>query len=250
MPDPDTWEWARWPDAEFGRRVSAVTTTRLGGVSTGAYASLNLAAHVGDDPADVAENRGDVLAQLGLARVQWLEQVHGTACVHATLSTCADVPEADAAWTAVPGLALAVLTADCLPVVLAARDASIVAVIHAGWRGLVAGIISSVAAQLPGRKNGYVAWIGPGIGAAAYEIGGEVADSVRRLGQAADACLKPGVRNGKYQLDLARLAAQQLGVAGIERVERSSACTCTDRRFYSYRREGATGRQATLVWIR
>jgi YfiH family protein len=250
MAEAAGWEWARWSDHELGRRVAAVTTTRPGGVSKGEYASFNLASHVRDNPADVSRNRRDLLEALGLARVQWLEQVHGTAYVRATLSSCDRVPVADAAWTAVPGLALAVLTADCLPLVLAARDASAVAVIHAGWRGLVAGIIPRVAGALPVRTTGYVGWIGPGIGPAAYEVGGDVAEAVRRSAPEAESCLTPGGREGKHQLDLAGLAAQQLAAAGIAGVERSSACTWSDERFYSYRRDGATGRQATLVWIR
>jgi YfiH family protein len=250
MVEANAWEWARWPDDAPGPRIAAVTTTRPGGFSKGKFASCNLACHVHDDPADVARNRRDLLKVLGLAHVQWLEQVHGTGCVQATLASCDRVPVADAAWTSVPGLALAVLTADCLPVVVAARDASSVAVIHAGWRGLVAGIIPSVVGSLPGRATGYVAWIGPGIGADAYEIGEDVAEAVRRSGPLAEAYLRPGGRSGKYQLDLAGLAVRQLGDAGIEGVGRSSACTWSDPRFYSYRRDGETGRQATLVWIR
>lgn len=250
MREADAWVWARWPDSGLGRRISALTTTRLGGVSKGAYASLNLADHVGDKPADVARNRRSLLEVLGLTRVQWLEQVHGTTCVQATESTCGVVPQADAAWTDIPGLALAVLTADCLPVVLAAHDASAVAVIHAGWRGLVQGIIPSVVGQLPRRANGYSGWIGPGIGAGAYEVGGEVAEAVRRSGPEAEACLSRGALEGKFQLDLAGLAVQQLADVGVEGVERSPACTSSDTRFYSYRRDGVTGRQATLVWIR
>ncbi len=250
MADADSWEWATWADEGLEARVAAVTTSRRGGFSKGEFASFNLAAHVSDDPSDVARNRRDLLETLGASRVQWLDQVHGTGCVEATLAGCHTVPEADAAWTGVPGLVLAVLTADCLPVVVAARDASIVAVVHAGWRGLVAGIIPSALGELPSRAGGYLGWIGPAIGAAAYEVGEDVAEAVRQLGPKAEVCLSPGNRAGKHLLDLAGLATRQLAHAGIEDVQRSTACTWSDDRFYSYRRDGATGRQATLVWIR
>ncbi len=250
MVDAAAWEWVRWPDEDLDGRVAAVTTTRPGGASKGTYASFNLACHVGDDPSHVARNRRDLLEALGLSRVQWLEQVHGTECIRATFASCDRVPTADAAWTAAPGLALAVLTADCLPLVVAARDGGTVAVIHAGWRGLVAGIIPRVVGALPGRATGYVCWIGPGIGADAYEVGEDLAEAVRRLGPEAEGCLRPGHRAGKCQLDLAGLAVQQLKEVGIERVRPSSACTWSDDRFFSYRRDGETGRQATLVWIR
>jgi YfiH family protein len=244
---------ASWPAGPY----RALTTTRNGGVSKGAYAGLNLAAHVGDVKEAVARNRRMLSDTLGCDQIQWLDQVHGTRCLHAGPGTTMAVPEADAAWTTEPNLALAVLTADCLPVAFARRDGAAIAVAHAGWRGLVAGVLASVLQALPGEPAEYLAWIGPGIGVDAYEVGEEVAEAVRgmdNIGPAVDVHLHPGLhpgegRPGKYQLDLAGVAAMQLGQLGVDAVFGERICTFSDPRFYPYRRDGLTGRMATVVWL-
>lgn len=243
------WVWARWQTAN----ARAVTTTRYGGFSQHAYAGLNLAAHVGDEYQAVVRNRQRLCQVIGLPHIQWLNQVHGSYCLQADMTTTALAPEADAAWTTQPGLALAVLTADCLPVVFCRRDGGAVGVAHAGWRGLVSGVLASVLRALPGEPAEYLAWIGPGIGVDVYQVGDEVAEAVRGMrntGARADRYLHVSRdRPGKYQLDLAGLAGQQLGYLGVAEVGGERICSFSDQRFYSYRREGSTGRMATVVWL-
>jgi YfiH family protein len=245
----ERWLWADLP-VGFGR---ALTTTREGGVSEGRYEGFNLATHVGDVDAAVARNRALLGEGIGLERIQWLDQVHGTRCIEVVASTTDGVPQADAAWTTQRGLALAVLTADCLPVLFCRRDGGAIAVAHAGWRGLVAGVLPSVLRMLPGACGDYVAWIGPAIGVAAYEVGEEVAQAVLDMSDAGDSaafCVPASTtRVGKYQLDLAGLAARQLSYLGVAAVKGASVCSFTDQRFYSYRRDGSTGRMATLIWL-
>lgn len=244
----DAWHVPTWP---LTRRVGALTTVRTGGESRGAFAAFNLARHVGDSSAAVAANRARLCDELGLARIQWLNQVHGTRCLHATPDTVASVPEADAAWTRERRLALAVLTADCLPVVVADRGGAVVGIAHAGWRGLVHGVLESLVAALPVAPDELVAWIGPGIGARAYEVGEDVAGPVADLVPADEAAvLSPGARPGKHQLDLAALAGVLLARSGVPAVFTEGLCTYEDPRFYSYRRDGTTGRMATLAWLR
>jgi hypothetical protein len=257
----EDWPAASWPGAP-GR---ALTTTRAGGVSRGSYASLNLGAHVGDVNEAVARNRELLGSAIGVDRIQWLDQVHGTRCLAASLDTAFDtsldepkaVPEADAAWTADRGLGLAVLTADCLPVALCHRDGSAIAIAHAGWRGLVAGVLPATLRSLPGDPSEYRAWIGPGIGVDAYQVGAEVVAVVSAMsdigGRADDFFFcSPGVspgEGGRYQLDLAGLAAAQLAYLGVAEVLCERICSFSDQRFYSYRRDGVTGRMASVVWL-
>jgi YfiH family protein len=238
------------PQWALGGAIGAGTTTRAGGVSRGPYATLNLAGHVGDDPAAVAQNRARLRDRLGCRHIQWLDQVHGTTVVRATGHTVVDPPpSADAVWTTEPGLGLAVLTADCLPVVLAARDGSVVGIAHAGWRGLVGGVLVELLAALPCPPDTLAAWLGPAISRDAYEIGEDVAVQVRDL-EAASGCLSPGAVPGKHHLDLFRLAENQLRLAGVGEVCASGVCTAADQSTYSYRRDGVTGRMATVCWIR
>lgn len=239
--------------------VRTLTTTRhgcgdgdLAGHSGGVYARMNLAAHVGDDPRAVRANRQALAAATGVQRVQWLDQVHGRRCIEAGAETAASVPEADAAWTGARGLGLAVLTADCVPVVICDRAGSLVAVAHAGWRGLVGGVLSSVLDALPAAPSELLAWIGPAIGPDAYEVGEEVVAAVAGLsdgGRLSRACARPGRALGKYQLDLFSLSESLLEQAGVPVVYCERLCTHSDARFYSYRRDGATGRMATLAWL-
>jgi YfiH family protein len=244
----DHWIAANWPAG-----AQALTTTRQGGVSRGGYAGMNLAAHVGDAGVAVARNRELLNASIGIDRIQWLDQVHGTDVVHVDTTTASSTPEADAAWTTRPGIALAVLTADCVPVVFSHCSASVIAVAHAGWRGLVAGVLANVLRALPDGPDQYRTWIGPAIGVDAYQVGQEVADAVRGMtdvGRLAERCLHASLGpSGKYQLDLAELAAMQLDYLGVAEVWCERICTFDDKRFFSYRRDGTTGRMATLVWL-
>jgi hypothetical protein len=162
-------------------------------------------------------------------------------------------PRADAAWTTRPGLALAVLTADCVPVVFSHRGGGAIAVAHAGWRGLVAGVLANVLRVLPDDPDHYQTWIGPAIGVDTYQVGQEVATAVLGMtdvGSLAGDCLHDSLDlSGKYQLDLAGLAAMQLDYLGVAGVWCERICTFVDSRFFSYRRDGTTGRMATLVWL-
>lgn len=239
------WVEARWP---YGDRVRALTTARDGGRSSGPFAQLNLATHVGDDPAAVRSNRRQLADLLGGLPTQWLEQVHGTTVVRASPGTTATVPVADGAWTDEPGLVLTVLTADCLPVVLVDGRCRNLAVVHAGWRGLVSGVLTSACGALPFRPT--AAWLGPAIGPEAYEVGAEVLEAVARLPVPMAAVRRPASAPDKGMLDLFALAAGLLEQEGVTEVYTDRLCTCTDPRFYSYRRDGGTGRMATLAWLR
>jgi len=245
------------PDWPLSPSVGAATTSRSGGASRPPYSGFNLATHVGDSPAAVSANRLLLQDLTGLTQVQWLEQVHGVEVICADSTTAASIPVADAAWTSAAGLGLAVLTADCLPVVFAAADASAIAVAHAGWRGLLAGVLERVYQQLPATAAGYLAWIGPAIRVQAYEVGEDVAECVRAFslpgGLSSDLVesdwLQPGPTAGKYQLDLAAMAVAQLHALGVRDVYDSGVCTAGSPSAYSYRRDGVTGRMATIVWL-
>lgn len=237
-----------WPAA-----ARALTTTRIspGQRPAAGLGGWNLAQHVGDRTGTVAGNRRELQATLGVPRIQWLNQVHGIRCVEASARTAETVPEADAAWTREPGLALAVLTADCVPVVLAHRRESLVGVAHGGWRGLVGGVLEHLVGAMPAQPEDLVAWLGPAIGPRAYEVGDEVADAVARLPGGtclAEQCLLPGPRGRPY-LDLFTLCTRLLQSAGVEQVLTERLCTHSDGRFFSYRRDGRTGRMVTLGWL-
>ncbi|MEW6293458.1 MAG: peptidoglycan editing factor PgeF [Pseudomonadota bacterium] len=234
------------PDWPAPANVRALVTTRHGGVSAGSYASFNLGDHVGDDPAAIAENRRLLRARLPAEPI-WLKQVHGTCCVDA--AKAASGAEADAAFTRSPGVVCAVLTADCLPILLCDDRGTVVAAAHAGWRGLAAGVIESTVAamEVPGER--LLAWLGPAIGPRHFEVGGEVRDVlIARDPEAANAFVaRPA---GKWFCDIYRLAAQRLASLGVCRLASADFCTVRDTgRFFSYRRDGATGRMASLIWL-
>lgn len=229
--------------------IRALTTTRQGGSSQGVYQTFNLAEHVGDDGARVAENRRRLMTRSGCGHIQWLNQVHGVDVVRARPGLDLPTQEADALWTDEAGIGIAVLTADCLPVVIAAHTAGVVAVAHAGWRGLIAGVLEATLAALPCGSEDCVAWLGPAIGPRAYEVGDDVAEAVAGLGVAAEGCLSPGRMRGKYWLDLFALARQRLLGAGVAEVFSQQICTFETPDLYSYRRDGLTGRMATLAWL-
>lgn len=236
------------PDWPAPARVRACVTTRAGGVSRGPFASFNLADHVGDDPAAVAHNRAALRRALALATEPcWLRQVHGTRVIEAARAAPGET--ADGAWTDRPGLVCAVLTADCLPVFLCDRAGTRVALLHAGWRGLAAGIIEAGVDALALPPERLLAWLGPAIGADAYEVGDEVRQAfLARDRRAADA-FRLGVR-GRWQLDLYAAARQCLAAQGVGAIHGGTYCTARQADlFYSYRRDGSTGRMASLIWL-
>ena len=235
----------RWPAPAA---VHAVATTRLGGVSQGPFASLNLGDHVDDDPAAVARNRERLQTVGALPAVPvWLRQVHGKQLVAA--ERVGERPTADAAATSSPGVICAVLTADCLPLLICDAAGRRVAAVHAGWRGLAAGIIEATVADFAAQGIGpqdLLTWLGPAIGAGAYEVG----DDVRNAFGLADAVAFAANAKGRWQLDLYRLARGRLAAAGITAIFGGGYCTASDgARFFSHRRDGHCGRQATLVWL-
>lgn len=240
-------EWIA-PDWPAPAQVRVISTLRTGGASAGAYSSLNLAAHVGDDPRCVGENRRRLRVAAGLpAEPLWLEQVHGRDVVVHDERTHA--PRADAAIATVPRRVCAVMTADCLPVVLADADATRVGVAHAGWRGLATGVVEATIAALGVDPAGLHAWLGPSIGPAAFEVGGEVRKTFVDRSAEAAACFELNGR-GRWQADLAGLARLALAHAGVRSVHGGGWCTAADReRFFSFRRDGVTGRMATLAWL-
>jgi polyphenol oxidase len=225
--------------------VRALTTTRRRGRSRGPYADFNLGDHVGDDAAAVAANRARLRLHLPAEPV-WLKQVHGTRCVVA--ENAAAGVEADASVSFRPGTVCAVLTADCLPVLLCDAGGTVVAAAHAGWRGLAAGIIESTVTAM-GRPPGEIlAWLGPAIGPAAFEVGDEVRAAFITHDAAARAFVPHGA--GKWLCDIYALARQRLAALGVHRVAGGDLCTVSDAdRFYSYRRDGTTGRMASLIWL-
>lgn len=226
--------------------VRAFATTRAGGVSAPPFDTFNLGGGTGDDPVAVAENRRRLAAMLP-APPCWLAQEHGTRFIH--LDQWQAGIAADGAWTDRPGQVAVVLTADCLPVLLAAPADGVVAATHAGWRGLAAGILTAAVESLPVAPERLQAWIGPGIGAAAYEVGPEVAAAFRNLPGEPAAAFAPG-RGDRLQADLKEAARRMLAAAGVARVADAKLCTASDPdRFYSHRRDRRTGRMATLIWL-
>lgn len=241
---------AGWQDVV---NVSAGVTTRTPDVTgTGAedYGDYNLALHVGDDAQRVRHNRSCLIASAALpAEPRWLEQVHGTTVLHADAITGGE--QADAAWTATPGVVCAILTADCLPVVFAERRGRMVAVAHAGWRGLAAGVLEATlqpfsAAGISGAD--IRVWLGPAIGASAYEIDAPVRSALLQTTPAGVACFRSS-RPGHWYCDLYGLARARLCAAGVDAISGGELCTWQDGRFYSYRRSQRCGRQATFVYI-
>ena len=247
---------ADWP-APPG--VVAFTTLRRGaGVSVAPFDTFNVGARCGDDACAVASNRAELAHRAGLpSPPRWLRQVHGTGVLRsdapAAAATAGDVeaePEADAAVASAPGTVLAILTADCLPVVFAARDGSEVAAAHAGWRGLASGVLEATVAAMRAPAAHLQAWLGPAAGPAAYEIGTEVHEAfVGHDAGAASAFV--ATRPGHWRVDLYALARRRLRAAGIaaDAIHGGGLCTIGDAaRFYSHRRDQRTGRMATLVW--
>ncbi len=234
------------PDWPAPASVRAFVTTRTGGVSAGPYASLNLATHVGDDPVAVTENRRRLRAHLP-AEPLWLTQVHGVTVVRA--DDAVEGAEADAAFTRRAGAVCAVLTADCLPLLLCNDIGTVVAAAHAGWRGLAGGVIEAAVRATNEPPARLLVWLGPAIGPQAFEVDAEVrAAFLAHAPDAAAAFVEK--ENGKWLADLYRLAELRLNALGVSRVHGGGRCTFLEAdSFYSYRREKATGRMASLIWL-
>ena len=234
------------PDWPAPPNVRALTTTRQGGVSVPPWDSFNLAEHVGDDPVCVSINRARLKTLLPHPPL-WLQQVHGTVCVDAAVA--GNNAGADAAFTRQRGQVCAVLTADCLPVLLCDEGGTVVAVAHAGWRGLLAGVIESTVAAMGVPGNQLIAWLGPAIGPTAFEVGAEVREAFLGHDPAASNAFVAG-RQGKWMGDIQELARQRLDALDIRRHTSADSCTVSEpERFFSYRRDGVSGRMASLIWL-
>ena len=234
------------PDWPAPANVKALQTTRKGGVSKAPYDSFNLGSHVGDNPLAVSRNRM-LLAPFLPSEPVWLNQMHGTSVADAGHAGC--LPGADASVSTHPGAVCVVLTADCLPVLLCDATGSVVAAAHAGWRGLCDGVIEAAVSAMAVPADTLMAWLGPAIGPARFEVGDEVRSAfVGKQAQAATAFV-PGV-DGKWLADLCQLARLRLNALGVSRIYGGGLCTYSDpERFYSYRRDGVTGRMGTFIWI-
>ncbi|MDQ8020825.1 MAG: peptidoglycan editing factor PgeF [Moraxellaceae bacterium] len=226
-------------------------TTRGGGVSNVPFASLNLGDHVGDNPVHVAENRRRVAARLPGTPL-WLQQVHGIeVCRLDVIGGNSSPPVADAVVSRQPGLVCAVMTADCLPVLLCDRRGSVVAAAHAGWRGLCAGVIERCSGEMGVPAQEVMAFLGPAIGPTAFEVGNEVRSAFMAHDPRAEAAFLPGL-HGKWMADIYLLARQRLQDIGVpaDAVYGGDRCTVSEpESFFSYRRDGATGRMAALIWL-
>jgi YfiH family protein len=244
------------PDWDLPAGVRAAITTRQGGCSSGPWASNNLALHVADAPAAVARNRQQLQAALGLAAApQWLEQIHGSKVVEARADDL--VRTADASFSREPGVACAVLTADCLPLLLCDAAATQVAAVHAGWRGLAGGVIAATVATFAAPPAQLRVYLGPAISQPAFEVGIDVLEAcfaAARSPAHADAiaaCFAPSAsRPLHFHADIYALARAELAALGVTSISGGSDCTYADAdRFYSYRRDDVCGRMASLIWL-
>jgi len=234
--------------------LRAAFTTRTGGVSAAPWDTFNVAAHVGDEPADVAANRVRLRELLALpAEPCWLNQVHGVKVCNFDSAAMDTAVTADASVTSVPGRVCVVMVADCLPVLIASRDGQKVAAAHAGWRGLAAGVLEQTVAALGVPGGELSAWLGPAISAENFEVGDEVRAAFVVADPGASAAFVPNAR-GRWQADLAGLARRRLARLGVTDVNGGQWCTFGDReRFFSHRRDGHLhagqgGRMAALIW--
>ena len=233
------------PDWPVPAHVKSFMTTRTGGISVGPFASFNLAEHVQDDPLAVAENRRR-LREILPAEPVWLNQVHGTNVIQG--DTASGVQDADASFTRMRNTVCVVMTADCLPVLFCARDGSVVAAAHAGWRGLAAGVLEATLKAMQVPPDEVLVWLGAAIGADAFEVGEEVRDTFIASHSSASTAFK--LHQQKWLADIYALARTRLNACGVRSIYGGGLCTYSDAtRFYSYRRDGVTGRMATLIWL-
>jgi len=242
------------------QQIKTMITNRYGGFSQPPFDSLNLGLHVGDDPAMVQKNR-DALKTVLPNEPIWLNQVHGTQVIDAdSRNDWSNVPSADASVTSTPGQVLAIMTADCLPVLLASKDGKVVGAAHAGWRGLAAGVIEQTVALMRAKQtqqtqthaqtqSEILVYLGPAIGSHAFEVGSEVRDIFMAQNPASDACFEQLQEKGKYLADIYALATLRLNALGIEQIEGGDECTLQNPDYFSYRRDQQTGRMGSFIWI-
>jgi YfiH family protein len=241
------WIEPQWPAAS---NVRAMSTIRRGGVSQPPWKSLNLGEHVNDDPRHVAKNRRRLKHLGGLPHEpQWLTQVHGSVVLDAAELHLSHSCQADAAYSNTANTLCAVLTADCLPVLLVDHDGSEVAAAHAGWRGLAGGVLEQTVRRFAAAPKTLLAWLGPAIGPASFEVGADVRDVfLEWSGECEAAFVEHG--EGRWVADIYLLARLRLRKTGVTAIYGGGYCTyCDEERFYSYRRDGETGRMATLIWF-
>ncbi|PNH96919.1 peptidoglycan editing factor PgeF [Vibrio diazotrophicus] len=235
------------PNWNAPKQVKAFASTRIGGCSKSPYEGLNLGMHVGDDPILVQSNR-DLLQQqteMPTAPV-WLNQTHSTVVLEIAQPTN-DVLDADGVITSSPNVVCSAMTADCLPVLITNTQGTQVAAVHAGWRGLAGGIVENALTHF---SNDVMLWLGPAIGPQAFEVGEDVLQAFLDYDSKAATAFVPGKQQGKWWANMATLTRLRMAKLGIDQVFDSGLCTYQDpQRFYSYRRDGVTGRQATFIWI-
>ncbi|ENM5742633.1 peptidoglycan editing factor PgeF [Vibrio metoecus] len=236
-----------FPNWNAPKQVKAFSSTRHGGFSQGAYQGLNLGMHVGDDPELVLRNRQSLVeASTMPSSPIWLNQTHSTVVLNVDAPT-EQVLDADGLITSTPKVVCSAMTADCLPVLMTNRTGTQVAAVHAGWRGLVNGIVEQTAARMSGDV---MVWLGPAIGAQAFEVGEDVFAAFVAHHPQAEHAFTPRAQQGKWLADMSQLVKLRLHELGIEQVFDSGLCTYQDAdRFYSYRRDGVTGRQAAFIWL-
>lgn len=237
------WISAEWPAPA---NVRTCITTRRGGCSQGPWKGFNLGTHVGDEPTHVAANRAELQRVLGCTPA-WLNQTHSTLACKANPDQVAD---ADASWTNERQIACTIMTADCLPVLLCNKDGTRVAAAHAGWRGLLEGILEQTVSSMGSPGYSLMAWLGPAIGPQEFEVGPEVRDAFIAHDAQAQAAFVPSSREGRYLADIYQLARQRLAEAGVTAVYGGGLCTVSEpARYFSYRRDSKTGRFASLIWL-
>lgn len=235
------------PNWNAPKQVKALASTRIGGCSKSPYEGLNLGMHVGDDPILVLRNRELLQQQTQMPTAPvWLNQTHSTVVLEVAQPTN-DVLDADGVITSSPNVVCSAMTADCLPVLITNTQGTQVAAVHAGWRGLAGGIVENALTHF---SNDVMLWLGPAIGPQAFEVGEDVLQAFLDYDSKAEAAFAPGKQQGKWWANMATLTRLRMAKLGIDQVFDSGLCTYQDpQRFYSYRRDGVTGRQATFIWI-
>ena len=234
------------PDWPAPMNVRALQTTRTGGVSSAPYDSLNLGDHVGDAPLAVERNR-ILLNKLLPSEPVWLNQVHGTVVSDADTASC--LPQADACVARHRASVCVVMTADCLPILLCDTQGTVVGAAHAGWKGLAAGVIEATVKSMDVAPENIMAWLGPAISQDAFEVGEEVREAFIAIQPHSALAFIPG-RKGRWFADLCTLARLRLNAFGITRIHGGGSCTYREyERYFSYRRDGATGRMGTFIWL-
>jgi len=236
------------PDWPAPLNVKAVSTTRQGGFSQAPFDSMNVGTHVGDDASVVKKNRDQLKQLINLPNSPlWLEQVHGTDVIHT--SSWKKSSQADAIYSDQPNQVCAIMTADCLPVLFTDRQGKQVAAAHAGWRGLLNGVLENTVSQFTGVREDILVWLGPAIGPSQFEVGQEVYAAFTAYSQDAKQAFKVSDQT-HYLADIYLLAKQRLSALGITQIYGGDFCTVTEKqRFFSYRRDGITGRMVSLIWI-